>query len=82
MTNLWDACRNGDFEYLKEYISGLGNINLQNKSNYNRTPLIYACMGGNWDLVDFLISNGADSDIQDEVIFNLCLDRFFSLVKK
>lgn len=54
----------GDLELVKEAIYNGYDINLANK--FGETPLMYAAMSGNADMVIYLLDNGAVSDLKDK----------------
>lgn len=59
-----DACENGDLNTVTNiYHEHKIDVNYQRQKN--KTPLIYASRGGSFEIIKFLIENGADMNIQD-----------------
>ena len=59
------AAQFGNLEFL-EYILGMDpTIDINMTTNENQTPLMLACLNGYKDVVPFLISRGADINLQD-----------------
>jgi hypothetical protein len=61
--DIWKASARGDHQFLAEYISEQGDINLC--TSLNETALIVAACNNRFSIVIFLLENGADPNIQD-----------------
>ncbi|MCL4360788.1 ankyrin repeat domain-containing protein [Candidatus Dependentiae bacterium] len=46
------------------------------KDNYNKTPLVLAALSGNKDIVELLLSNGADPNIKSSISFGAGLTSY------
>lgn len=59
-----NACEDGNLhDVIELYKNHKINVNYQRQKN--KTPLIYASRGGSFEIVKFLIENGADLNLQD-----------------
>ena len=64
---LWEACRIGDLDRVKELLSGRGSsINARDISGRRSTPLHFAAGFGRKDVVEYLLSIGGDCGSADE----------------
>lgn len=55
---LIEACKNGDLEKVKYFVSIDYNINFQDV--HNNTPLLHSVVNENLNIVEFLVKNGAN----------------------
>jgi ankyrin repeat protein len=62
--SIFEACRRGDLEVVKEYIE-VEKIDINIIENNNYTPLILAADNNRIDVVEYLIEKGADINYQD-----------------
>lgn len=62
-TDIWNAAKNGSLPAVKYfYKEDPSNVNKKNKNDGNSTPLHYASREGHFEIVQFLISKGAETD--------------------
>lgn len=59
--DIYDACRDGDVEILSTLIKARTDINAVD--NFGNTPLFYASASADPEIVEYLLSLGADPDI-------------------
>lgn len=64
---LIDAIKQGDITKVKRFIDAGANVNAMSKDGL--TPLIYACIDGNEQIVDALIRGGADVNMLSALIY-------------
>jgi len=64
---LLDAAKFGDINGCASSIRLGADVNVVDHRHYDRTPLILAAIAGHTQLAKFLISKGADVDIEDKV---------------
>lgn len=57
--DIWEACKNGDLEYVKRYIDVGEDIEAKDPA-WNRTPLSWASEWGHESVVRFLVKKGAN----------------------
>ncbi len=60
---IFDAAKDGDSEFISEYVKNGGNINIFHVNEYglkDKTPLMFAAEAGNEKSINLLLSKGAD----------------------
>ena len=57
---LIEACWEGDLEEVEHLVKQLG-ADVSYRNAAGRTPLVYACLGGNLEIVQFLVQSGAEA---------------------
>lgn len=59
ISNIWDACEKGMFDEVNEFLSKDPTLLMKLKPDTNRTPLYYASLCGNIEIMELLINKGA-----------------------
>lgn len=62
--NILESAENNDFDALKVFIENGEDVNTRNEEGY--TALYFASINGNIEMIDYLLSKGADVNTRDE----------------
>uniref|UniRef100_A0A1X7SKP8 Uncharacterized protein n=1 Tax=Amphimedon queenslandica TaxID=400682 RepID=A0A1X7SKP8_AMPQE len=76
---LYEAAKRGDSTGVQSALSQGANVNYQNPEKYGTTSLHVAARGGYHDVVQILLSAGADVDLKDAVSILDCT--YFNMLK-
>ena len=60
---LHDACDKGDIETVKQHLASGADVNAKDDA-FRATPLNWAAFGGHKEIVELLISEGADMNVK------------------